>query len=97
MNVLCLLDVPIMWHSNYDKERYVYVRLNLFLFIIDTLKLTGSFYFVFLPDRILLKASTHSVKLKKFLDVSMPREVRAIIEKLSLIPLVDCLLTMLDN
>lgn len=44
MIVLCSLDMSIKWHSDYDKERYIYVMSNLLLFIIDTLKLTYVFY-----------------------------------------------------
>lgn len=40
---------------------------------------------------------THGLKLKKLSDIVIPSEVKAIVEDYSLLPLVDCPLTMLDD
>lgn len=43
VTILCSLDMPIMWHSYYGRERYAY---GVTLFIIHTLKITDDFDFV---------------------------------------------------
>lgn len=44
--VPCSLGMSIMCHSYYGRDMYVYVMLKLTLFIIDTLKISDTFYFV---------------------------------------------------
>lgn len=40
---------------------------------------------------------TYRGKLKKFLDVEMPKELKAIVKDCVLLSPVDCLLTVLDG
>lgn len=44
-----------------------------------------------------LKVLTHRMKLKKFSNVVLPPDVKAIVEEYDLLPLVDCSLTVLDG